>query len=463
MIKKKYKVCLLSLVILIILFISITFSYGIWLSNKSDDNLLSYNDCIDIIYSNQDYITMDNPLSISDDDGYGTTPYPFVISNNCSTNKEIELRLDILNNNSIELNKIKVYVNGDIELKPVILDTLVSSKVNDPDSTENKLLIRFNINSNETIRGNIRVWLDKNSTLSPNKNIFSSKMYFTSEETIIKPKFKEILLSKEGLENINNKISPDYSSIANTYEGLYASIDEEGTSYFFRGDINDNYVYFADLLWRIIRINGNGSIRIILNDSDLIGNYNLNKNNEKYVGYTYEDNGSTVNSNIKTLLDNWYEENIKNKGYDKYLVNEYFCNDTSYTKVNNSINFKEYDKLFISDQPSLKCNTSDKTYGGVYKEKVGLITSSEAVMAGATLNVSNSNYYLYNNKTFYTMSPIDYSNNTAYVGVITKNGAFYNVPASNEEYIRPVINLSNITTVTGTGTINDPYLIDNID
>ena len=84
-------------------------------------------------------------------------------------------------------------------------------------------------------------------------------------------------------------------------------------------------------------------------------------------------------------------------------------------------------------------------------------------MAGATLNVSNSNYYLYNNKTFYTMSPIDFSNNTAYVGVITKNGAFYNVPASNEEYIRPVINLSNITTVTGTGTINDPYLIDNID
>ena len=46
-------------------------------------------------------------------------------------------------------------------------------------------------------------------------------------------------------------------------KGLYATIDDYGTSYYYRGSVNNNYVYFAGYYWRVIRINGDGSIRLL--------------------------------------------------------------------------------------------------------------------------------------------------------------------------------------------------------
>lgn len=45
--------------------------------------------------------------------------------------------------------------------------------------------------------------------------------------------------------------------------GLYVAEDDYGNSYYYRGKVDNNYVSFAGFIWRIVRINGDGSIRLI--------------------------------------------------------------------------------------------------------------------------------------------------------------------------------------------------------
>ena len=127
-------------------------------------------------------------------------------------------------------------------------------------------------------------------------------------------------------------------------KGLYAAQDDYGTSYYYRGSVNNNYVYFAGYYWRIIRINGDGSVRLLYagTTSDAtglsvtIGNsaFNIKPNLPLYVGYMYGDiNGTTleeVNANIndstiKTYLETWYQEHLSN--YASYIADSGFCND----------------------------------------------------------------------------------------------------------------------------------------
>ena len=93
------------------------------------------------------------------------------------------------------------------------------------------------------------------------------------------------------------KLNEDYSSKA----GLYSIEDENNTkSYYFRGEVNNNWVSFGGFYWRVLRINGDGSIRLIYSgtkDNHTGTGTNIKKsqfNNRflgsTYVGYMYNDN-----------------------------------------------------------------------------------------------------------------------------------------------------------------------------
>lgn len=460
--KKLYKISLISIAFLLVMSLATSFSYGVWLSDQDTKDTLSYsNDCLSVIFSNDNKIVLNKPLSISDDDGYGSLAYPFALENNCGQEKEIELRLDTLEGSTIEPNKLKVFVNGDISLEPTILDTLPIAKTYNATSIASNLVVRFKISANQILRGNIRMWLSKEAALTPDKEDFIGMMQFTSEETQIKPTFKEILLAKEGLDTINNKGMINFQDIEINDTGLHLANDTEGISYYYRGNVSNNFVSFANKIWRIIRINGNGSIRMIMQDNIDMASFNTLTNDEKYTGYIYTNGEETIDSNAKAILDKWYEENIKKQDLEKYLVTEYYCNDSSVFNVEGDrINYQEFGNLFLNNTPDLKCGKTDKTYGGNYRLKVGLITASETVLAGTTLNKANNSYYLYNGTTFMTMSPIDFYKGQSYIGIVLNNGAFNNAPVNEKRGIRPVINLSASTTVTGSGTIEDPYNIE---
>ena len=119
------------------------------------------------------------------------------------------------------------------------------------------------------------------------------------------------------------KGTPNFAKIApnsDEEDGLYAAADDEGTSYYYRGAVRNNYVSFAGFTWRIIRRNGDGSVRMIYSGkstsdtgtSVTIGNsqYNSKYWDPAYVGYKYNEKFS-LHENNETTGYNWFTNTQK--------------------------------------------------------------------------------------------------------------------------------------------------------
>ena len=266
----------------------------------------------------------------------------------------------------------------------------------------------------------------------------------------------------EGMSNIkvvNNEI---FKNINNEEENnLYKTLDDQGFSYYLRGTPLNNNIVFANMLWKIIRINGDGSIRLIYNktcvdelcnelieDETNVSLFNENYNDKKYVSYKEEDN-----SNIKTHLDLWYKEYIEDKEYDNYLTKTSLCIDTS---SEDNITYGTKTRLETNKTPNLRCKDSeDKSY--IIKENVGLLSADEASLAGLKFNTPNNNNYLKTDYSWWTLSPYSFDENIAYVMYISNEGTLFKTKVNNVHNLRPVISLKNSVKVTGLGTEEDPY------
>ncbi len=120
--------------------------------------------------------------------------------------------------------------------------------------------------------------------------------------------------------NITAKGTPDFSKTATTDEGLFMSEDDDGASYYYRGAVKNNYVSFAGYTWRIIRRNGDGSIRMIYSgkttsdtgETTAIGNSKFNEKywDSAYVGYKYNEKFSLHENNETTGYD-WFTNTTK--------------------------------------------------------------------------------------------------------------------------------------------------------
>ena len=386
---------------------------------------------------------------------------------------------------------------------------------------------------------------------------------------------------------IKAKGTPDFSKIApndSETDGLYMAEDDEGESYYYRGAVKNNYVSFAGFIWRIIRRNGDGSVRMIYSgkstsdtgDVVTIGNSAFNDKywDPTYVGYKYnedfslhESNGTTyyswftnaqkynfgtgytfdeatkkftligdikqltwndnhdeivnnqlyscLNTNcnvvykvtgyinatnmivqpisyssnslltaqtnktdspIKIKLDNWYKTNMAS--YTSYLADETFCSDRSISSgkgylTTSTTTYGAYDRLENSKKPSLKCSQNNDKFkmsneSAKLDYPVGLILADEVALAGGRAYYNeeyspNSNYYLYNGKDYWTLSP-------SYFYSIRSIACVWNVVSSGGLHpwyyvtgfagVRPVINLKADTLITkGDGTALNPFKI----
>ena len=59
------------------------------------------------------------------------------------------------------------------------------------------------------------------------------------------------------------------STAKSTEKELSSTPDDYGTSYYYRGGVEDNYVNFAGMCWKIVRIEGDGSTKLILEDRSI--------------------------------------------------------------------------------------------------------------------------------------------------------------------------------------------------
>ena len=279
--------------------------------------------------------------------------------------------------------------------------------------------------------------------------------------------FTDGTLAEKIIENHEKNIvtdKPTFNSVQTGSEAnLYIDNDNDGLTYYFRGAVTNNYVKFAGKTWRIVRINGDGTIRLILEgDTNSTVRISGNTGEEKYVGYTYTQNNSTTDSSIKTHLNTWYENNLNS--YDKYIENSIFCNETTSTQVSASaIHYIGYtrNKDNNSLSPSFKCNETDKSYGGIYRTKIGLITADEVVFAGGLYEYGTTNHYLKRTYTYWTMTPGFYNGSNAYGIYIKSNGDLYYALVRNYYSIVPVINLkADVIYSSGDGTSSNPYTIE---
>ena len=120
--------------------------------------------------------------------------------------------------------------------------------------------------------------------------------------------------------NIGNRGSFSTPYTSTTTNTVFTTTDWKGTSYYFAGNPTDNWVQFAGFYWRIVRVNGDGSVRLIYNGTSttttgtetMINSnqaFNSSYNRSEYVGFKYttgEQHGLTTDSTILNTLQSWY-------------------------------------------------------------------------------------------------------------------------------------------------------------
>ena len=305
------------------------------------------------------------------------------------------------------------------------------------------------------------------------------------------------------------------STVKNVSEALLASTEDDyGTSYYFRGAVKNNYVEFANKCWRIVRVGGDGSVKLILHNDNTAGaanpcdsannstsaafarysgttyesEFNSSYNDNAYVGFKYGTKGSstyaathanTNKSEILTNLETWYNNYLKT--YESVIDDTVWCNDktnvtdTTYDPLRwkpNGLGYAKNMTYYGATQrlsstsgspggtgPSLKCN------GELSKinSKVGLITADELAFAGYAYKLNNSTTYLQENATggnWWSLSPAYFGSGFAEVwNVAGDDGFFWNYRVSQGFGVRPSISLKPSTNVTGEGTSSSPFVV----
>ena len=240
---------------------------------------------------------------------------------------------------------------------------------------------------------------------------------------------------------------------------LSVAEDDYGDSYYYRGNVVDNYVNFAGMCWRVVRIAGDGTVKLILEDQDeecsetMDGNWDIPTETGGTIksgnfGYTYYSSESLVTSNgitnSKAITLNNYLNGESNKDLamayifknyqiklntkiqtvypDKslsdYLKEGDWClNDLAYSSSNDNttlltkneildkkingiqIYYNSYIRLKgkTTKEPTLKCNgTNMNKFSDNTDMYIGTLTADEVIYAGSKIETNNSDYYLIN-------------------------------------------------------------------
>ncbi len=101
------------------------------------------------------------------------------------------------------------------------------------------------------------------------------------------------------------------SNVSSTTSSMVCTApDDYGTSYYYRGAVTDNYVKFAGFYWRILRINGDSSVRMIYaGDAEVIDKLD-DATRKKVLSNGYDDSKTNYTSIGQTYFnENWKQAN----------------------------------------------------------------------------------------------------------------------------------------------------------
>ena len=342
--------------------------------------------------------------------------------------------------------------------------------------------------------------------------------------------------AKAYIEGKTTSTTPNFSTVATTNEGMYSAPDDLGTSYYFRGAVDNNWLKYGkytkdmyncnngtisatdtgnsctkiassgdDMYWRIIRINGDNSIRMIYSgvtpptestkviktEDTSLGNspFNANRDKAEYVGYMYtikEQHGTSKSSDIKTYLDNWYANYTDLNKTGTKITDQIYCNDRTASTSNVSYSTANYTTLTSwnskgtlyfygangrinkDNNPMLTCAvdsdrfTVNKINGkgnSALTYPIGLITIDEVEMAGNNFNESVKSHYLYTGAHYWTGTPAAFDGDFSFEYSAMDESGFSMSDAGIRFAARGVVSLSSESKLLGSGTYNDVYTV----
>ncbi len=327
---------------------------------------------------------------------------------------------------------------------------------------------------------------------------------------------KDYILGQNGGQTtITAKGEPDFTQVADTNDGMFAAPDTYGTAYYYRGAVDNNWLLFNGIYWRIVSIAGDGSLKLLYSGTTAptesqavvmtgsetqIGanRFNSPTNNNAYVGYMFTENelhGLGTSSRIKTELESWYTNAMSS--VDSQIEDNLFCYDRTLAKSGyHNLYFASANGSYLGNGlgqnptlygtaaritasnnilgpggsgPELTCSNKTDAYtvdddingNGAISKKVGLLSADEAVMAGLVAGTANgtTNNYLYTNSSYWLGSPFGFGmNNDAQCWTVFSTGYLRNVQF-NSLGIRPIIYLKSNIFLSGTGEWNNIYKI----
>ena len=317
-------------------------------------------------------------------------------------------------------------------------------------------------------------------------------------------------LSTEASDFAENTIK--YSTIIADYKALEkelsATQDNYGTSYFFRGGVEDNYVLFNNICFRIVRIEGDGSVKLTLAGEVSEGATTCNEitNNSAIIStkgyevYGFKNilapNGTTLSrydylnyeGGLKTVLETWFDSKFKTTDEDGNKVltesgekvkNDIWCLGASYdykydTKTGKLLNddainqMTDYSWRYATGIRYQVTLTTDLTCGDAEEEflaQVGALTSDEAALAGVDDKIANLSIYLADNASNNNLLLSIFNGGTMdrplYVNSRNVFGWNAGVKPPYGAKARPAITLvPGVEISSGDGTINNPYVVE---
>ena len=415
---------IIIIVVVLLLMLGIGFSYAWWRYTVIQDKTnVGVSKCFKLELANQaNEINLTNMYPITDEEGRKLTPYTFTLKNTCSVSAKYSLNMEMLEGTTLNSNYLAVLVNNkDIKL----LSSYNAATTVIDGSTESRTLDTGVLQANSSKDYSISIWMDKDVTLtddSQNK-VFKSKVVVDAVAT--ETALDKIIASVDTTgkcPTINSDGTVQATSAESTNGYLCSAEDAYGTSYYYRGNVTNNYVKFgkwsdsatgviygyadesstsykkyssmdecqnatsynyrctvisgnnSPMYWRIIRVNGDGTIRMIYDGTS------AHANNEKsddrridFLLYNYYWKKDNVAENPASTM--WNDNAYVGYMYGnrdavvepaKYYSTISFANTNTYY-ISKEYTFDENTKLFTLKDP-IEVLGSDMTvdYVGYY-------------------------------------------------------------------------------------------------
>ena len=450
--KKKLGLVILSLCLIGIVAIGVSYAWWRFTVMQTGENT-AISKCLKLELKNEsDAINLTNMYPITDEEGRKLTPYTFTLTNTCTVSAAYKLNMEMLEGTTLNSKYVAVTVN-DADIK--LLSSYDEATTVIDNSTESRTLDTGILIPNGSKDYSVSIWMDKSVTLEDDaqNKVFKSKIVVNAEATE-SPMDKIIAdVDKTGkCPTVNDDGSVNVTGAEDTDGYVCSAKDAYGTSYYYRGNVTNNYVKFADKYWRIVRINGDGTVRVIYDGTS--AHANGEKSTDRQIGtsafnkYWKKDNVQE-STNSSVLLDN------AGVGYmygnrDGIVEPTTQYSSTSFTNTSTYYIAKEYTYNASTDEFTLK-DPIGVLGSAMTSDYVGYYTFNDT-------SSSNSYHYVYK-ITSVTAGSSSASVGYGYVtyGTTSKEKAQTN---TNDSTIKEYLDNWYKTNIVG--TTNEQYLADNV-